>query len=82
MKTRMTFDSEIEGDDYKLKQCLKASDMASALWEITHNLKKKLESIFEGVDNTNNDVFDGLDSYAQAIHEILENYNINTDELC
>ena len=80
MKTKITFDSETEGDDYKLKQCLKASDMVNALWEIT-KLKKKLEARFENVDNTHNDVFDGLDSYAEAIYNILEEYDVNVDNL-
>lgn len=80
MKTKIIFNSETEGDDYKLIQCLKASDMVSALWEIT-KLKKKLEARFENVDNTHNDVFDGLDSYSEAIYNILEEYDINVDNL-
>lgn len=80
MKTKIIFNSETEGDDYKLNQCLKASDMVSALWDIT-NLKKKLEHSFENADNTSNDVFDGLDSYSEAIYNILEEYDINVDNL-
>lgn len=81
MKTQIVFDSEVEGDNILLKQHIKANDMAHALWDITHNLKKKLEYRFEATDNSNNDVFDGVDGVFDAIYEILERYNINTEDL-
>jgi hypothetical protein len=44
-------------------------------------LRKSLERIFENSDNTNNDVFDGIDAYAKRINEILDQHNINIDKL-
>jgi hypothetical protein len=55
-------------------------DMACALFDILQ-LRKSLERIFENSDNTNNDVFDGIDAYANRINEILDNYNININKL-
>ena len=55
--------------------------MASALFDITRNLKKKIENRYEDIDNTNNDVFDGIDSVFDEIYDILESHNINIDEL-
>ena len=80
MKTKITFNSETEGDDYKLKQCMKSNDMAHALWEIVR-LKKKLNQRFEALDNTNNDVFDGISDSFTAIHDVLDRFNINVEEL-
>jgi hypothetical protein len=55
--------------------------MASALFEITRNLKRRIENRFENVDNTNNDVFDGIHEVFDGIYEILEDNNIDIDEL-
>jgi hypothetical protein len=55
--------------------------MASALFDITRNLKKKIEHRYEDIDNTNNDVFDGIDAVFDEICNILESHNIDIDEL-
>lgn len=67
-------------DNQDFKRAVKSLDMAMALWDIL-NLKKKLEYRFEDQDNTNNDVFDGLDAMAKGIGEILDQYGIVVDEL-
>jgi hypothetical protein len=58
---------------------MKADDFVFAINDIL-KLRKKMERIFENQDNTNNDVFDGIDGYADEVLEILNNYNINIDE--
>jgi hypothetical protein len=54
--------------------------MAMALWDIIQ-LRKKMENRFEAQDNTNNDVFDGIDAMAEGIGDILDRYHIVVDEL-
>jgi hypothetical protein len=62
-------------------RAVKSLDMASALFDITRNLKKKIEHRYEDIDNTNNDVFDGIDAVFDEIYGILEDNNIDIDEL-
>lgn len=67
-----------ENQDFK--RAVKSFDMAMALWDILQ-LRKKMENRFDGQDNTNNDVFDGIEEMANEISTILEKYNIDIDEL-
>ena len=62
-------------------RAVKSLDMASALFDITRNLKNKIENRYEDIDNTNNDVFDGIDAVFDEIYNILEDNNIDIDEL-
>ena len=70
-------------DNLEYLQAVKANDMANALWQITNNLKK--QCIRKAEDNNQKfdgfDITDGVDIVFEKIYEILESYNINTDEL-
>jgi hypothetical protein len=44
-------------------------------------LRKTLERRFESIDNTNNDVFDGIDAMAKGISDALYAHNIDIDKL-
>ena len=79
-KATLTYNISDPDDNQDFKRAVKSLDMSMALWDIL-NLKKKLESRFEDQDNTNNDVFDGLDALAEGIGEILDQYGIVVDEL-
>jgi hypothetical protein len=78
MKCTISFNESIE-DQILFKRCMKADDFVFAINDIL-KLRKKMERIFENQDNANNDVFDGIDGYADEVLEILNNYNINIDE--
>ena len=80
MKTKLIFDNDIPDDALQLKRCLIADDLVTALWEI-NRLKKKLDQKFENTDNSNNDVFDGIEESFSEIQKILDNWNINVEEL-
>ena len=67
-----------ENQDFK--RAVKSFDMAMALWDILQ-LRKKIENRFDGQDNTNNDVFDGIEAMSDEISTILERYNINEELL-
>jgi len=79
-KATLIYNISDPDDNQDFKRAVKSLDMSMALWDIL-NLKKKLESRFEDQDNTNNDVFDGLDAMAEGIGEILDQYGIVVDEL-
>jgi len=82
MKAHLIFDTSNPDEKQEYIRCVKSFDMAQALWDILQ-LRNKLDKRFEseGVDNTNNDVFDGIEAFAEGIKEVLENNNINIDEL-
>ena len=59
-------------------RAVKSTDMAFALWDITHNTKKGLEWSMDGKEM---DKYDALEMVFEKIHEILDEHNIRTDEL-
>ena len=79
-KVILKYNTSDPEENQDFKRAVKSLDMACALWDIL-NLKKKLEYKFEAQDNTNNDVFDGLNAMAEGIGEILEQYGIVVDEI-
>jgi hypothetical protein len=79
-KAIIKYDISDPEDSQDFKRAVKSFDMAMALWDIIQ-LKKKMENRFDGQDNTNNDVFDGIDAMAEGIGDILDKHNIGVDEL-
>lgn len=80
MKAKLIFDLEIPEDVEVYNRMNQSQDLALALWDICQ-LRKKLERRFENIDNTNNDVFDGIQEFADEIGNVLEEYKINLDNL-
>jgi hypothetical protein len=60
------------------KRATKALDLASALWDITHNTKKSIEWSLEGKEL---DKYEVLDLVYERIYEILEDHSIKLDDL-
>jgi hypothetical protein len=79
-KAVLKYDISDPEDSQDFKRAVKSFDMAMALWDIIQ-LRKKIENRFEVQDNTNNDVFDGIDAMAEGIGNILDQYGIIVDEL-
>ena len=61
-------------------RCVKSLDMASVLFEITSNLRKKCEYACENMSE-NSDQFDGVELVFSEIGKLLEKHSINIDEL-
>lgn len=80
MKAKLEFDLDDIDDRMEHLRCVKSTDMAIVLFEITHNLKRKLEYRFEAQPQER-DEFDGLEEAFSEIHKLLEDNNINIDEL-
>ena len=78
MKARLTF--ILPEEQMEFNRANQSLDMACALFDILQ-LRKAMERRFESIDNTNNDVFDGIDAMAKGISDILEEHNINIDKL-
>jgi hypothetical protein len=81
MKATLSYNLNDPDDRMAHLRAVKSLDMASVLFDITRNLKKKIENRYEDIDNTNNDVFDGIDAVFDEIYDILEDNNIDIDEL-
>jgi ABC-type xylose transport system substrate-binding protein len=79
-KAILKYDISDPEDSQDFKRAVKSFDMAMALWDIIQ-LRKKMENRFEAQDNTNNDVFDGIDAMAEGIVSILDQHGIIVDEL-
>jgi len=79
-KAILKYDISDPEDNQDFKRAVKSFDMAMALWDIIQ-LRKKMENRFEAQDNTNNDVFNGIDAMAEGIGDILDRYSIVVDEL-
>jgi len=81
MKAKLQYDLNDPDDRMAHLRAVKSLDMASALFDITRNLRKKIQNRYEDIDNTHNDVFDGIDAVFDEIYDILEDNNIDIDEL-
>jgi hypothetical protein len=81
MKAKLIYNLNNPDDRMAHLRAIKSMDMASALFEITTNLKKRIENRYENIDNTNNDVFDGIDAVFEGIYNIIKDNDIDIDEL-
>jgi hypothetical protein len=79
-KATLKYDISDPDENVDFKRAVKSFDMAMALWDILQ-LRNKIENRFEVQDNTNNDVFDGIDAMAEGIGDILDQHGIIIDEL-
>jgi hypothetical protein len=77
---KATLEFNLPEEQMEFNRANQSLDMACALFDILQ-LRKKIEREFENIDNTNNDVFDGIERMAEGIAYILEEYNINIDKL-
>ena len=79
-KAILKFDLNDFDDTRAHLRAVKSLDLSMAIWDILQ-LRKTIERRFENTDNTNNDVFDGIDAMSVGISEILDEYGIKIDEL-
>ena len=72
MKATLKFDLENQEDKRSHMRCVKSLDMASFIWELQHNFWRKWK---------HDDSDFNLETYKEALSEMLDEYNINPDEL-
>jgi hypothetical protein len=80
MKAKLQYDLNDFDDRMAHLRAVKSMDMASALFDITRNLRKNVIRKFED-DDREYGVFDGIQEVFDRIHEILGENNIDIDEL-
>jgi hypothetical protein len=77
MKAILEFNLDEIDDVMRHKCAVKAPDMASAIWEITHNTKKGLEWSLDGKEL---DKYEVLEMVFDKIYEILDENHVRIDE--
>ena len=80
MEAILKFNLDNPDDKMEHMRCVKATDMAIVLFEITHNLKRTLESRFESQPQPR-DEFDGIEETFREIYKLIDENGINLDEL-
>lgn len=79
-KAILKFDLNDFDDRIAHLRAVKSLDLSMAIWDILQ-LRKTMERRFENTENTNNDVFDGIDAMGDGILEILDEHGIKIDDL-
>jgi molecular chaperone GrpE (heat shock protein) len=80
---KATLEFNLPEEQTEFNRANQSLDMACALFDILQlrkSLERKYESI-DNIDNTNNDIFDGIEVMANEIYNVLEKHNINIDNL-
>ena len=72
MKATIEFNLDEMDDVHRHHVCVNASKMACFIWELKHNFWRKWK---------HDDADFNLDTYKEALHELMEEHNINPDEL-
>jgi hypothetical protein len=80
MKATLSYNLNDPDDRMAHMRAVKSLDMASALFDITRNLKKQVERRFED-ETIEYDSFDVIQEVFDRIYEILGDNNIDIDEL-
>ena len=79
-KAILKFDLNDFDDRMAHLRAVKSLELSMAIWDILQ-LRKTMERRFENTENTNNDVFDGIDAICDGILEILDDHGIKIDDL-
>ena len=69
MKAIIEFDLDNQEDKMAYKRANSSLDMTLVLWEITHNLRHKIENDFD------------IDKVFYEIYDLMEKHNVVIDEL-
>jgi len=72
MKATLEFDLDNEDDRISHIRCVNATNMASFIWELKHNFWRQWK---------HDDADFDLDTYKEALHELMQFHNIDIDNL-
>lgn len=80
MKATLKFNIEDPEDRMAHLRCVKATDMAIALFEIVYNIRKTTKARIENTKE-NISTYDAVDLTLEAVVEVLTEHGIDVDEL-
>ena len=78
MKAVLEFNLDDHDDETAYTRCVKAKDMALAIWDIEQYLRGKTK---HAPDSMSDKTYKELQEVRQKFYLILNEYNIDTDEL-
>ena len=84
MEGHLIFNLDDLDDTLAYKRCVKATDMAMALWEIVYNTKKRIGYEMDGLElqgKPDLSMYEACDLVFDKIHEILEEHHIDIEDL-
>lgn len=81
MKAKLEFDLNDLDDRIAHNRCVKATDMALALWQIRFNLRKKCENGVEFDLKEGATPYDGMELVLKELDEIFQEHNLIMDDL-
>lgn len=82
MKATLSFDLDNFDQKLQYRQCVKAKDMAIALFEILSNVRKNTEWTIESWEEADqNGAYRALEDVMSRICDIVDSQGINIDEL-
>jgi hypothetical protein len=73
MKAKLEFDLDDMDDKMAHDRCIKATDMALVLWELTTNSYRGLTNGYDEDDS----YYKGVDAVYEKLRELLEEHDIN-----
>ena len=76
MKAILEFDLEDNEDVRAHLRCVKSLDLSLVVWELMTNSKKSILS-----QSQSEDFMEGVEAVFEKVHELLEKYNINIEEI-
>lgn len=72
MKGIIKYDLDSIDDEMAMKRAMKSADMAMFIWQLEHNFWRKWK---------HDDTDFNLETYREALNELLIEFDINIDEL-
>ena len=77
MKAKLEFDLDDYDDRMAHERCVKATDLALVLWELTHNSYRGLTNGYDEDDGYHK----GVDAVYDRLRELLDEHGVTIDKL-
>jgi hypothetical protein len=79
MKALFKFDLADPDDNEEFLRLVKATNMASVIWELVYNSRKTIEHII--AEKKDVSPYDAVDMFYDRLHELLKENDINIDQI-
>ena len=77
MKAKLEFDLDDVDDRMAHLRCVKSTDMALVLWEMSLNMRKRVTLGYDEKD----DFYRGVDAVIERYNELMREHNLDPEEL-
>ena len=77
MRAKLEFDLDDVDDRMAHLRCVKSTDMALVLWEMSLNMRKRVTSGYDEKD----DFYRGVDAVFERYNELMQEHNLDPEEL-